>query len=158
MKKKPVKTLWLYQGYAEDQSMSCMVISHIKGFDSVLDALQSLARVFGQDIDEDDGHLGDCKADGAIKTQCKFCPECGVKLDELHVHVENDIIDGIAAILQATYDSMGSLRDELEDAGWSLNYDDIDLKRCFAVSRAPEVLSSVFVRGTYPLYAVTNVS
>ncbi len=145
MKKKLVKTLWLFEGYVEDQSNSCCLLTHSIGFVSVSDAMENLASIFGN-IERDS--LNVCCRDAiaaneVLVKKARFCAECGAQLEgqiaDIGVQIESSVQD----FLRADIDTSASLHEDLYNNGWKMDIETVDIKGSYMIFRAPGTLGAV---------------
>ncbi len=140
MAKKPaVKTLMLHSGYVETESLAGVILTHREGFKNVNDALASLAEIFRL---PELSKATCCTETKAANKSAVFCMLCGTNLKD-DSSLYNDIESDIRDFLVSDLDGLGASYDELEDAGWQLGYDVMDLTRAYVVFETPYILTEI---------------
>ncbi|MBU1180421.1 hypothetical protein KJ885_05765 [Patescibacteria group bacterium] len=118
--KKKVHTLFLYTGYVESGSNSCLVMHHEDGFESlelaVKDLAEALIAPYARELKSNtDNKICRC----ANTAKGKFCPECG-KPKEVKAESpkRRNIEKSVLAFIHAIADDVGWMWESIEERGW----------------------------------------
>jgi len=83
------RNFFIYTGYVESGSISCMAFVHTNGFDTVENALRHLGKCFlaGYQLEKENRYwIKCCRA--ARETDVNCCPDCGQRVKEPDLDTE----------------------------------------------------------------------
>lgn len=116
-----VKSFMFQTGYVESQSLSCLLLSHETGFDTVQEALLALSEVFRNSPDYTPSSKACCRKTKEKDQEAEFCSKCGTNLKEPEVDVGERFYEYIYSTCNdAAY------WEKLTNAGWSHDTQDFD--------------------------------
>ena len=153
-KKLPVKTLILNLGYCETESMASVVLTHEDGFKTTTEAMASFAEIFRISNPEP---ASCCKENMKVES-ARFCSQCGVPLAVYSSMAEIDIEEDVRAFLTSDVDGAGGSYNLMEDAGWHMGYNLVDMKRAYLVFETPAMVSEILNGRPVDDYYVVRVS
>lgn len=120
-----VKSLALFTGYAENQSLACLVVEHEEGFSDVESAAKNFRDIFLQYTQE--SLMPPCCSE--IPPGANYCPICG-----LPVHDNVDKRDLFDELFYGTMNDTASAWEFFIDHGWTLSsFPTAETKMVFAM-------------------------
>jgi hypothetical protein len=112
----------IYQGYAEDQTLACVTLSHDEGFETPEEAMEDL---YGFLLARAEGRITVepcCAKTFAEHEGARYCMVCGAH--KRHACTAEDLVEEVWSTLwEGTNDSLGSeFFCDLEERGWSTEW------------------------------------
>lgn len=125
-KTKKFRSFVFQLGYVESTTVSCFLLTHNQGFDTIQEALLDLARVF-QEGDRNSYRPAPKKCCVAAREKPggndeEYCAKCGAPLHE-ETTPPGQLF---AQYFQMELHETGEMYETLEDNGWSQQFDDFD--------------------------------
>jgi hypothetical protein len=142
---KKITKLVLYTGYVESGSTACVLMKHVKGFNTVKEALthigQAMKSVAEYHMRYQPGRTNKCCAEHA---GAKFCSECGNPLAATEAGA-SDIEHEFMNFFHGTYDDMHDHYEFLDAGGWSYYHPEgfFDPNVVWIAERAEELIAAL---------------